>query len=133
MVHGIYATDSRKLSIRAAFPTVWEAEERGRGSVVRGFLTKKKAGDVREDYALGDIGEMMNDVSVYSFKEGIRALTDALVRELKKNPLVQLQSGVGVTSLRMNPLQNAFEVRSPTINSAMDSANLTLKDNHILS
>lgn len=38
LVHGIYAADSRKLSVRAAFPGVWKAEERGNGSVLWGML-----------------------------------------------------------------------------------------------
>lgn len=111
--HGIYACDSRKLSVRAAFPTVWDMEERGGGSIVRGFLKKKKAEAVVgvEDYAVGDVEEMMKDVSVFSFQDGIRMIPDALVRELKKNPKVNLQSGVEVTSLRFNPLKNTFEVR----------------------
>ena len=111
--HGIYACDSRKLSVRAAFPTVWDMEERGGGSIVRGFLKKKKAEAVVgvKDYAVGDVEEMMKDVSVFSFQDGIRMIPDALVRELKKNPKVNLQSGVEVTSLRFNPLKNTFEVR----------------------
>lgn len=80
---------------------------------MRGFLKKKKAEAVVgvEDYAVGDVEEMMKDVSVFSFQDGIRMIPDALVRELKKNPKVNLQSGVEVTSLRFNPLKNTFEVR----------------------
>jgi len=111
MVHGIYAADSRILSVRAAFPTVWEAEAWGRGSVVRGFLMHKIQNGENEDYTLGNMVKIMEGVSVYSFRDGIRTLTDALTRELKKNPNVQLQSGVGVTSLRPNPLHKTFEVR----------------------
>lgn len=111
--HGIYACDSRKLSVRAAFPTVWEAETRGGGSIVRGFLTKKKETIAEiEDYAVGDVEARMKDISVFSFQDGIRMIPDALVRELKKNPKVNLESGVEVTSLRLNPLGKRFEVRS---------------------
>lgn len=38
IVHGIYAADSRSLSVRAAFPFLWEAERRGGGSVLRGLF-----------------------------------------------------------------------------------------------
>ncbi|TFY70988.1 hypothetical protein EVG20_g2019 [Dentipellis fragilis] len=38
LVHGIYGADSRKLSVRAAFPSMWAAEEVGRGSVVWGEM-----------------------------------------------------------------------------------------------
>ena len=36
LVHGIYATDSRVLSVRSAFSMMCELEERGKGSAVRG-------------------------------------------------------------------------------------------------
>lgn len=111
MVHGIYAADSRFLSVRAAFPIVWDAEENGGGSVIRGLLSKNEKSDAAVDYVLGNMVTAMDDVSVFSFREGIRTLIDALVLELKRNPKVQLQSGVGVTSLRLNPLHKTFEVR----------------------
>ncbi|KZP16894.1 Protoporphyrinogen oxidase [Athelia psychrophila] len=110
MVHGIYAADSRELSVKAAFPTVWRAEERGGGSVVRGFLRKSESGVAKHDYDMGDMAKTMEDVAVYSFKDGIQTITDALVRDLRKNPNVQLQSGVGVTALRLNPLHKRLEV-----------------------
>ena len=112
--HGIYACDSRKLSVRAAFPTLWKAEERGEGSIVRGFFMKKADTIAKvNDYAVGDVEGMMKGVSVFSFQDGIRMIPDRLVRELKKNPKVNLQSGVEVTSLRFNPLKKTFEVRYP--------------------
>ncbi|KAF8270436.1 hypothetical protein EI94DRAFT_1722666 [Lactarius quietus] len=38
LVHGIYAADSRRLSVRAAFPMLQACERRGNGSVVWGEL-----------------------------------------------------------------------------------------------
>lgn len=110
MVHGIYATDSRNLSTRATFPILWDAEDRGGGSIVRGFFNRNGKDDTNHDYVLGDVQTRMDGIAVYSFRDGIRTITDALVRELKRNPKVQLQSGVGVTSLNLNPLRNTFEV-----------------------
>jgi oxygen-dependent protoporphyrinogen oxidase len=89
---------------------LWAAEERGRGSVVHGFLRGEREDGAVDDYALGNMVTAMDGVSVYSFKDGIRTITDALVRELKRNPNVQLQSGVGVSSLHLNPLRKTFEV-----------------------
>lgn len=37
ILHGIYAADARSLSVRATFPFLWEAERKGRGSILRGF------------------------------------------------------------------------------------------------
>jgi oxygen-dependent protoporphyrinogen oxidase len=102
------------VSARAAFPVLWDVEDRGNGSVVRGLLMRDKSREDGEDgYVLGDVGDAMDGVAVYSFKDGIGTLTDALVRELRRNPNVQLQSGVGATSLRLNPHTNTFEVRFP--------------------
>lgn len=110
MVHGIYAADSRELSIKAAFPTVWRAEERGGGSIVRGFLRRSEIGIGKDDYDMGDMAKTMRDVSVYSFRDGMKTITDALVRNLRTNPNVQLQSGVSITALRHNPLRKRLEV-----------------------
>jgi len=110
MVHGIYAADSRILSVRATFPILWDAEEEGGGSIIRGLLRMNDRDEAAVDYVLGNMVTAMDGVSVFSFREGIQTLTDALVLELKRNPKVQLQSGVGVTSLRLNPLHKTFEV-----------------------
>ncbi|KAH7928616.1 Protoporphyrinogen oxidase [Leucogyrophana mollusca] len=124
LVHGIYAADSRKLSVRTAFPTLWEAEERGRGSVVAGFLRPKKQ-KVEEYYELGDVPEAMRDVSVYSFKNGIGTLTEALVHDLRQKNNVKLYGGVSVTGLRANPISKKFEVSI--------SSNETLHPTHVVS
>lgn len=110
MGHKIYATDSRNLSVKAAFPSMWDAEENGGGSVVWGFLKGGKKNEVKDDYVLGEMETVMKGVSVYSFKDGIRTLVDALVNELKQIPRVQLRSGVGATSLHIDSPQNSFKV-----------------------
>lgn len=115
LVHGIYAADSRELSVRAAFPSLWDAEERGRGSLVTGFLRPSRISAAVEvdnpPYQLGDVEEQMRGVSVYSFSQGIGALVDALLRELRTRPNVRLLGGVSATGLRMNPRTAQFEVR----------------------
>ncbi|KAL0572821.1 oxygen-dependent protoporphyrinogen oxidase [Marasmius crinis-equi] len=90
LVHGIYAADSRKLSIRAAFPSLWEAEERGRGSVVRGMLVPSKASSSLDDYDTGDVPEMMSGAPVFSFKDGMSTITNSLVRYLEGQPNVRI-------------------------------------------
>jgi oxygen-dependent protoporphyrinogen oxidase len=52
MVHGIYAADSRILSVRAAFPTLWDAEEKGGGSIIRGLLRMNDRDEAAVDYVL---------------------------------------------------------------------------------
>ncbi|KAG7448718.1 Protoporphyrinogen oxidase [Guyanagaster necrorhizus] len=98
LVHGIYAADSRKLSVRAAFPLLWEAEERGWGSVILGLLRSSQEEDLA-DYEMGDIPRNMNGVSVFSFRNGMSTLTDALKNYLVQQPNVKILSDTPVTSL----------------------------------
>ncbi|KAG7094962.1 hypothetical protein E1B28_005763 [Marasmius oreades] len=101
LVHGIYAADSRKLSVRAAFPSLWEAEERGWGSVIRGLLVPntQRSRPIDDDYEAGDITKLMESVSVFSFKDGMSTITDTLVEYLKQRQHVRLLPNTGVETL----------------------------------
>lgn len=98
LVHGIYAADSRQLSVRAAFPSLWAMEDRGWGSVVRGALLPDTASP-RVDYDVGDIPNMMKNVSVYSFADGISTLTGALATRLQNQPNVEILCDTPISSL----------------------------------
>ncbi|TFK73333.1 Protoporphyrinogen oxidase [Pluteus cervinus] len=102
LVHGIYATDSRQLSVRAAFPVLWEAEDRGNGSLLRGLLRPKKSSSsppLQDAYKVGTVQDSMKGVSVYSFKNGISTLTSALEQSLSSTPNVVIHRGTSVASL----------------------------------
>lgn len=106
LVHGIYAADSRRVSVRAAFPFLWQAEESGWGSVTRGFLfpfQKRTKGDT---YELGCIPDVMRNVSVYSFKNGMETLTHALEDYLRAMPNVVIMKNTRV--LGLDPLKNSI-------------------------
>ncbi|KAF7426255.1 oxygen-dependent protoporphyrinogen oxidase [Pleurotus ostreatus] len=97
LVHGIYAADSRKLSVRAAFPTLCEAEKRGRGRVIAGsFLSSPTAAN---EYDLGDMKSVMDGISVYSFRDGLSTIANALQAHLASKPNVRLLLGTGVSRL----------------------------------
>ena len=71
-VSGVYAGDAEKLSLRSAFPTLYDAEKH-RGSVIRGMISKsteRKPSEPRQRPTL------------LSFREGTRAFTDALAAKL---------------------------------------------------
>ncbi|KAI6040920.1 hypothetical protein EDC04DRAFT_2673375 [Pisolithus marmoratus] len=124
LVHGIYAADARRLSLRSAFPSLWEAEERGNGSVVSGILRRSPPLTSVEEptsYELGHLQDTMRDVSVYSFREGIGTLTNALVKYLREHPNVSMYGGVRITGLRINPRRKQFEL----ITTAMESVSPT--------
>ena len=106
LVHGIYAGDTRQLSIRSVFPSLWEAE-RLKGSIVRSMLfeggvempdweiEKKKEIEGR----LPELTGRMKDVSVYSLKGGLEELPKGLVRHLRGQSNVELRERSGIESL----------------------------------
>ncbi|PPQ97630.1 hypothetical protein CVT26_002537 [Gymnopilus dilepis] len=100
LVHGIYATDSRKLSVRAAFPSIWEAEGHGRGSIVRGFLMPNKRKTLDSGYALGRTTELMRNASVYSFRNGMESLTKALEESLMSSDNVTIMKDTRLSGLK---------------------------------
>ncbi len=113
LVHGIYAADSRKLSVRSAFPVVWDAEGRGFGGImIRGLLIAPRKSTEREDkYEVGDITAMMRDVSVYSFRNGMQTLTNSLEKALQSAPNVTIIKNTTVSRMSLRSA-GAIEVIS---------------------
>jgi len=71
-VSGVYAGDPEKLSLRSAFPTLYDAERR-KGSIIRGMLSnadKKKSDRPRQRPTL------------LSFRDGTQTFTDTLAAKL---------------------------------------------------
>lgn len=111
LVHGIYATDSRKLSLRAAYPMLWNAEAYGGGSVVWGALKPKAKGPAGDpsSYELGNsLPPLMKNAAVYGFKNGISTLPIALAQDLKSRGNVKIWMGDPVSSI---DLGRPFRVR----------------------
>ncbi|KAI0739226.1 Protoporphyrinogen oxidase [Daedaleopsis nitida] len=109
LIHGIYATDSRLLSVRAAFPVLCQLEQSGKGSVVRGVISdmfsaphkrKEIATPKHVPYELGDVAQLMEGVSVYSFRDGMQTLTDAMESRLYEHSGVETMKGDGITMLK---------------------------------
>ncbi|KII87764.1 hypothetical protein PLICRDRAFT_111813 [Plicaturopsis crispa FD-325 SS-3] len=115
LVHGVYAADSRNLSIRAAFPSLWAAEERGRGSVLVGMLRgQQKVSDTKDDYDLDGVEQLMQGVSVYTFKDGIEQLPKALVKNLEQKTNVSVRTNTAVKSIRFDASTDRFDIDTPT-------------------
>ncbi|EIW78446.1 FAD/NAD(P)-binding domain-containing protein [Coniophora puteana RWD-64-598 SS2] len=123
MIHGIYAADSRGLSVAAAFPMLAAAEKRGQGSLVRGMFIPASKAEEGEVYELGDVQEMMKGASVFTFREGIGALVSALTKDLKTAPQVEIHTGVQVSGIRPSE-DGLFEISTP---------NSTLTASHVVS
>ena len=81
MVHGIYAADSRRLSMRSAFPSLWDAEE-DKGSVLLGSMFGKGKSEVekRDWEELDRLGlrKEAESWSIYGLRCGTGTLTNAL-------------------------------------------------------
>ena len=72
LIAGIYAGDPEKLSVRHAFPALWDAE-RSHGSLLRGMMAASKAKRARGEPGVAPI---------VSFQGGLQALPDAIVAKL---------------------------------------------------
>ena len=117
LVHGIYAADSRLLSLRAAFPQLHASEARGNGSVIWGELgpsawfgskaganssAKSQQEGQEEEQEVGDREwetRLVRTAALFSFREGMETLVRGLVEALRGFPNVALRSGAAVRGI----------------------------------
>ncbi|KAJ3178641.1 hypothetical protein HDU87_003464 [Geranomyces variabilis] len=101
VLHGIYAGNAKELSVRSAMPILWEAE-RKHGSVGRGLMappprmpaTAGAASAEPVDRAADEfVRRVQASASIYSFKDGMQTLTEALHRDLEGMGNVELLRG----------------------------------------
>ncbi|CAE6470478.1 hypothetical protein ACGC1H_007320 [Rhizoctonia solani] len=101
LIHGIYAADSRKLSIRATFGQIWEAEDWGAGSVVKGILRgTPPQSHFGAHYDLGRLKETMKGVSVYTFRGGMEKIVQSLENSLRNDPRIEIHAGNCIRAIR---------------------------------
>lgn len=118
VIHGIYAGDTRKLSVRAVLPFLWDAE-RIHGSVLRSMLPSKRnkrhralpeaeaaVKAAKEDRLkeiekeLGkDFLDSYKKISVYSFPDGVQEIVQAFESKLTEYDNVQVKKGDAVRSI----------------------------------
>ena len=119
LIHGIYAADSRRLSLLAAFPQLRASEKRGNGSVIWGELgppawlnsSSSKAANgsksEEEEKWEGDGDEwetrFRRTAALFSFKEGMETLVRALVEALGRFPNVVLWNDTAVRRIGIDP------------------------------
>jgi len=118
LVHGIYAGDTRQLSMKAVFPSLWNLEQR-KGSVVRGMLSggsKPSQGDADAYKQLSQEYEpmvkRMKDVSVYSLEGGLERLPLSLVSFLEKHPNVEMRRECPTDAVSYDGTH--FKIRTPS-------------------
>ncbi|KAI0066873.1 Protoporphyrinogen oxidase [Artomyces pyxidatus] len=126
LVHGIYGADSRKLSIRAAFPSMWVSEEIGKGSIVWGEIgppawfgagQRKAEAKIKEDEEAWELGtnadwsRQVARAAIISFKDGLETIVTALVSALEGFDNVTLRKETEVLSLGQDDTSKSFEIR----------------------
>ncbi|KAF9431420.1 oxygen-dependent protoporphyrinogen oxidase [Entomortierella beljakovae] len=118
MVHGIYAGDVSKLSVRSTFGILYHLEKEY-GSVVLGLLMGGGAVETPWDLTLqekllADMPEtkdFLKSTSIYSFTNGLQELSDALEKDLTSKGRVTIRKDTFVSKLNFNPNSNTAEIQ----------------------
>jgi len=98
MVSGVYAGDPHSLSIRSAFPRLWEAEGAG-GSVIRGFLRKKKKEEKDGGNAGGGAAPARHRARTLTFSGGLFTLIETLLSRLNERPGFRIETNAAAVSV----------------------------------
>jgi protoporphyrinogen/coproporphyrinogen III oxidase len=109
-VCGIYAGDSERISLRAAFPSIYEAEKSS-GSVVRGMFRLTKTSKVAVAQS-----QPRRRPSLLSFRSGNESLTNALADRLGSN----LRCNIDVRDICRT--ETGFLVRSKNLGASEEIA-----------
>lgn len=113
-IYGVYGGDSRSLSMRSAFPRLWYIHKKF-GSIIRGLSFHAPQNADQEEKAvrvgaivrlseeqqvhLSDWLEGMMKQPMYSFKNGMQTLPDALYKDLSDDGSVTFRLGSEVSAL----------------------------------
>jgi oxygen-dependent protoporphyrinogen oxidase len=89
MVSGVYAGDPHSLSVRSAFPRLWEAEGVS-GSVIRGLLRKKETAGP---------APVRHRARTLTFDGGLFTLIENLLNRLGERPGFRLELNAAVVSV----------------------------------
>jgi protoporphyrinogen/coproporphyrinogen III oxidase len=106
-VSGIYAGDPEKLSLRAAFPIVYEAET-AKGSLIRGAFAVAKARKAKR-------GNTWDRSTLQTFRDGNETLIRALAHELGERLVCDVEvTGIDALEPSHEPQAARFHVRLGT-------------------
>lgn len=106
MMHGIYAGDSRELSIQAVFPSLVELE-REHGALSRALLPRWLNARYAQGYQKPQprmpinkaFAERAKGTSIYSFPDGLGEIVKRIEAELIASPNVQIWKGTECESI----------------------------------
>ncbi|KAL9091281.1 MAG: hypothetical protein Q9165_004915 [Trypethelium subeluteriae] len=132
-MHGIYAGDVWKLSVRSIMPQLWALE--GRFGSIEGALVycwsqdcrlvnlqdvKTVAKMLEESSLNAKLFDSFERSSVYTFKNGISQLIDRLAERLRQNPNVTIKTDTKITAIRQDA-QLQLELELPDQSKAYHS------------
>ncbi|KAG4432015.1 hypothetical protein IFR05_012500 [Cadophora sp. M221] len=121
VLHGIYAGDVNQLSVKSLMPRMWHYEA-WKGSLMKALLTKmseqldlvsRKDSDLKRELKPKidkTLSDAMKFASVYSFKEGIGALSGAMEKALRNNPNVEFKMETGVTAVEYDGESDGIKI-----------------------
>ena len=133
VLHGIYAGDINQLSARSLLPSAWydEAFSKSITQAIVNRLRERRMLEPLNDAQLRaeiqpklphPLAMKMATASVYTFKNGIGTLTQALEKSLWANDNVEFQMKNAVKNIVHDTKNNTISVRSPQLpNSSLTS------------
>jgi len=101
LCRGIFAGDSRQLSMRSCFAAPFNLAKE-HGSVVRGMMgaVRKKRSSHKEDLSpQSRVKDRVKGTAVWTLKAGLQELTDALAKKLLQDPRVEIHCNSMVSSI----------------------------------
>ncbi|KAL9113547.1 MAG: hypothetical protein Q9227_002285 [Pyrenula ochraceoflavens] len=125
VAHGIYAGDIEKLSARSVFSNLWALEARNYGAgLARNMLDLALLGArylpvydlflshrTLKDVARGNASQSASpseEISVFTFKDGLETLPKRLASEIKKSTRVELKTNYRIRSIARDPSDDSL-------------------------
>lgn len=123
VLHGIYAGDAYQLSAKSLFPGPWR-DEATAGSILKGMLQSRAEGfevTKREAEYLKEMKSFdwdpllkatLKDTTVFTFREGLGTITDALARYLVQHGNVEFKTSTPVQHIATSADKNSVSISS---------------------
>lgn len=123
VIHGIYAGDVWKLSVKSLFPILWRDELQA-GSILNGLMKRRAEGievTRNESEFLQEMQKFnwdqrlkmtLQESTVFTFKDGLSMLTDGLARALMSTGNVEFSTSTKVKSIVLAEDKNSVLVHT---------------------
>jgi len=115
-VAGVFAGDPENLNVKAAFPKLYELEQKY-GSLIKGQLRSRKERKLRNE-------ESKQSAKMFSFIEGMNELVKAITAELPDN--IVLNASVNQLSKSGSKYEASYSINGKTNSELFDSVVLAI-------